>query len=60
MCRLKDVISIFVFLLTFLASSVSLKFFLVMSYFINSLFKGTVIQIEKALTNDRLRVSKVS
>ena len=26
----------------------------------NALFKGTVMQIEKALTNDRLRVSKVS
>ena len=27
---------------------------------INNLIKGTVMQIEKALINDRLRVSKVS
>ena len=27
---------------------------------VGSLFKGTVMQIEKALINDRLRVSKVS
>ena len=28
--------------------------------FANSLFKGTIVQIDKALINDHLRVSKVS
>ena len=34
--------------------------FIVKKMFIEIGFKGTVMQIEKALINDRLRVSKVS